>query len=148
HPEPLRFSLNHGGGPRSEHARRVGGGPAGLLSGRAPAHGLELLGYERFSQAQAARAARPGDAPASLRRRAGSACAPSRLPPDCYPKMASSEPCPLFPSLEGAGRRKAKPDKAAKESPHSKRAKTTAPPFSASPVLPVRPSPPGSGGEG
>jgi hypothetical protein len=50
----LRFFLNHRRFMRSEHASRVGKSPAELLSGRAHAHWLELLGYGRFSQTQAA----------------------------------------------------------------------------------------------
>ena len=52
--ELLRFFLNHRRFMRSEHAQRVGKSPAELLSGQAHAHWLELLGYERFSQPQAA----------------------------------------------------------------------------------------------
>jgi len=50
----LRFFLDHRRFMRSEHASRVGKGPAELLSRQAHAHWLELLGYERFSQPQAA----------------------------------------------------------------------------------------------
>jgi hypothetical protein len=50
----LRFFLNHRRFMRSEHASRVGKSPAELLSGQAHAHWLELLGYQRFSQDQAA----------------------------------------------------------------------------------------------
>jgi hypothetical protein len=50
----LRFFLNHRRFMRSEHAERVGKSPAELLSGQAHAHWLELLGYQRFSQDQAA----------------------------------------------------------------------------------------------
>jgi hypothetical protein len=50
----LRFFLNHRRFLRSEHAGRVGRSPAELLSGQAHGHWLELLGYERFSQTQAA----------------------------------------------------------------------------------------------
>jgi hypothetical protein len=50
----LRFFLNHRRFLRSEHPERVGKSPAELLCGQAQAHWLELLGYERFSQSQAA----------------------------------------------------------------------------------------------
>lgn len=50
----LRFFLNHRRFMRSEHASRVGKSPAELLSGQAHAHWLQLLGYQRFSQDQAA----------------------------------------------------------------------------------------------
>jgi hypothetical protein len=50
----LRFFLNHRRFPRSEHPQRVGKSPAELLNGQAHAHWLELLGYQRFSQDQAA----------------------------------------------------------------------------------------------
>jgi hypothetical protein len=50
----LRFFLNHRRFLRSEHASRVGKSPAELLSGQAHAHWLQLLGYQRFSQDQAA----------------------------------------------------------------------------------------------
>jgi hypothetical protein len=50
----LRFFLNHRRFLRSERPERVGKSPAQLLSGQAHAHWLELLGYERFSQPQAA----------------------------------------------------------------------------------------------
>jgi hypothetical protein len=50
----LRFFLNHRRFLRSEHACRAGKSPAELLSGQEHAHWLELLGYERFSQDQAA----------------------------------------------------------------------------------------------
>ena len=40
--------------PRSEHPQRVGKSPAELLNGQAHAHWLELLGYQRYSQDQAA----------------------------------------------------------------------------------------------
>jgi hypothetical protein len=50
----LRFFLNYRRFERSEHPERVGKSPAELLSGRAHAHWLKLLGYERFCQAQAA----------------------------------------------------------------------------------------------
>ena len=52
--ELLRFFLNHRRFLRSEHPQRVGKSPAELLCGRAHAHWLELLGYQRFSQTQAA----------------------------------------------------------------------------------------------
>jgi predicted DNA-binding protein YlxM (UPF0122 family) len=52
--ELLRFFLNHRRLLRSEHAGRVGKSPAELLSGQAHAHWLTLLGYELFSQSQAA----------------------------------------------------------------------------------------------
>jgi hypothetical protein len=50
----LRFFLNHRRFVRSEHPERVGKSPAELLSGQGHAHWLELLGYQRFSQDQAA----------------------------------------------------------------------------------------------
>jgi hypothetical protein len=50
----LRFFLNHRRFLRSEHPERVGKSPAQLLSGEEHAHWLELLGYQRFSQSQAA----------------------------------------------------------------------------------------------
>lgn len=50
----LRFFLNPRRFVRSEHASRVGKSPAELLSGQPHAHWLELLGYQRFSQDQAA----------------------------------------------------------------------------------------------
>lgn len=50
----LRFFLNHRRFARSEHKERVGKSPAELLSGQGHAHWLELLGYQRFSQDQAA----------------------------------------------------------------------------------------------
>jgi len=50
----LRFFLNHRRFLRSEHPERVGKSPAELLNGEGHAHWLELLGYERFCQAQAA----------------------------------------------------------------------------------------------
>ena len=46
--ELLRFFLNHRRFLRSEHAERVGKSPAALLNGQGHAHGLELLGYQRF----------------------------------------------------------------------------------------------------
>jgi hypothetical protein len=50
----LRFYLNHRRFLRSEHPERVGKSPAELLNGEEHAHWLELLGYQRFSQPQAA----------------------------------------------------------------------------------------------
>ena len=50
----LRFFLNHRRFMRSEHAERVGKSPAELLNGSEHAHWLGLLGFERFSQDQAA----------------------------------------------------------------------------------------------
>ncbi len=50
----LRFFLNHRKFMRSEHPERVGKSPAELLSGQDQAHWLSLLGYQRFSQSQAA----------------------------------------------------------------------------------------------
>jgi hypothetical protein len=52
--ELLRFFLNHRRFVRSEHPERVGKSPAELLSGEGHAHWLGLLGYQRFSQDQAA----------------------------------------------------------------------------------------------
>lgn len=50
----LRFFLNHRRFVRSEHPERVGKSPAQLLSGQGHPHWLELLGYQRFTQSQAA----------------------------------------------------------------------------------------------
>jgi hypothetical protein len=50
----LRFFLNHRRFLRSEHPERVGKSPADLLSGESHPHWLELLGYQRFEQTQAA----------------------------------------------------------------------------------------------
>jgi hypothetical protein len=50
----LQFYLNHRRSLRSEHPERAGKSPAELLSGQEHAHWLELLGYRRFSQSQAA----------------------------------------------------------------------------------------------
>jgi hypothetical protein len=49
--ELLRFFLNHRRFLRSEHPERVGKSPAELLSGESHPHWLEMLGYQRFSQA-------------------------------------------------------------------------------------------------
>jgi hypothetical protein len=49
--ELLRFFLNHRRFMRSEHAFRVGKSPAEVLGGQEHAHWLEMLGYQRFSQA-------------------------------------------------------------------------------------------------
>ena len=46
----LQFYLNHRRFPRSEHPERVGRSPAELLTGQKHPHGLELLGYQRFSR--------------------------------------------------------------------------------------------------
>jgi hypothetical protein len=50
----LRFLLNHRRFLRSEHPERVGKSPAELLSGKEHPHWLEMLGYRRSSQDQAA----------------------------------------------------------------------------------------------
>jgi hypothetical protein len=46
----LRFFLNHSPFSRSQHPERVGKTPAELLSGQAPPHWLELLGFTRFQR--------------------------------------------------------------------------------------------------
>jgi hypothetical protein len=46
----LPFFLNHQRLLRSEHPERLGKSPAELLTGQAQPHGLELLGYTRFSR--------------------------------------------------------------------------------------------------
>jgi hypothetical protein len=46
----LQFFLNHRRFLRSEHAERVGKGPAELLTGTSHPHWLELLGHTRFSR--------------------------------------------------------------------------------------------------
>ena len=50
----LRFFPDHRRFVRSEHPERVGKSPAELLSGQGHPHWLGLLGYQRFSQDQAA----------------------------------------------------------------------------------------------
>jgi hypothetical protein len=47
----LQFYLNHRRFERSEHSERVGKSPRELLNGQEHRHWLELLGYQRFSQA-------------------------------------------------------------------------------------------------
>jgi len=47
----LRFFLNHRRFLRSEHPERVGKSPAELLGGESHPHWLEMLGYQRESQA-------------------------------------------------------------------------------------------------
>ena len=54
HLDLLRFFLNHRRFLRSEHPERVGESPAELLRGESHPHWLEMLGYQRFSQTQAA----------------------------------------------------------------------------------------------
>ena len=50
----LRFFLNHRRFLRSERPERVGKSPAELLNGEGHVHWLQMLGYQRFSQDQAA----------------------------------------------------------------------------------------------
>jgi hypothetical protein len=46
----LRFFLNHRPFMRSDRPERIGKSPAELLTGKAHAHWLELLGYQRFQR--------------------------------------------------------------------------------------------------
>ena len=46
----LQFFLNHRRFLRSERPERVGKSPVELLTGQAHPHGLEMLGYTRFSR--------------------------------------------------------------------------------------------------
>jgi hypothetical protein len=46
----LQFFLNHRRFPRSVHPERIGKSPAELLTGREHPHGLEMLGFTRFSR--------------------------------------------------------------------------------------------------